>query len=117
MAKDSLDTLMRSVLKFRNDRQWKQFHNFKDLALTLSLEAAELLEHAQWKSGRELEKYLKDNHEHVADELADVLHVTLLLADHLKVDLPRAFDRKMRKNEKKYPVSKAKGTSRKYDAL
>lgn len=117
MAKDSLSELTRAVLKFRNDRRWKQFHNFKDLALTLSLEAAEVLEHAQWKSGQELERYLKSNREHVADELADVLHVTLLLAEHLKVDLPAAFERKMLKNEKKYPVRKARGTSKKYDQL
>jgi NTP pyrophosphatase (non-canonical NTP hydrolase) len=114
---DSLAKLMRDAMKFRDARHWKQFHNFKDLALTLSLEANELLEHAQWKNGRELKKHLKDQKEHVADELADVLHLVLLLAEHLDVDLPEAFARKMTKNEKKYPVAKARGTSKKYDQL
>jgi NTP pyrophosphatase (non-canonical NTP hydrolase) len=114
---DSLKKLMRDVLTFRDAREWKQFHNFKDLAITLCLESAELLEHTQWKSEKELEKYLKTHKEHVADELCDVLHMVLLLAEHAKVDLPKAFARKMRKNEAKYPVHKARGSAKKYTDL
>jgi len=114
---DSLAKLMRDVLKFRDAREWKQFHSFKDLAVTLALEAAEVLEHTQWKSQRELEKYLKDHKNEVADELADVLHMTLLLAEHCGIDLAKAFGEKMRQNERKYPVHKARGTSKKYNEL
>jgi NTP pyrophosphatase (non-canonical NTP hydrolase) len=114
---DSLATLLAAALKFRDEREWKQFHNFKDLAVTLSLEAAEVLEHAQWKSPADLEKHLADRHEDVADELADVLHVLLLLAEHAKVDLASAFREKLKKTAKKYPVEKARGSAKKYHEL
>ena len=114
---DSLQKLLRDVLKFRDAREWKQFHNFKDLAITLCLESAELLEHTQWKSEKELARYLKSHQEHVADELADVLHMVLLLAEHAKIDLVDAFAKKMKKNEAKYPVHKARGSAKKYTDL
>ena len=113
----TLPELLKAALAFRDARHWKQFHNAKDLALTLCLEAAEVLEHTQWKNGRELEDYLREHREELADELADVLHVTLLLAEHLKIDLADAFARKMLKNARKYPVEKARGTHRKYTQL
>ena len=117
MADDSLNALMKIALKFRDEREWKQFHSFKDLAVTLALEAAEVLEHSQWKSEAELKAYLKKNREHVADELADVLHVLLLLAEHADVDLVNAFHTKMRKNRAKYPIEKARGSAKKYNEL
>jgi len=117
MPQPTLNDLTTAALKFRDEREWKQFHNFKDLAVTLSLEAAEVLEHCQWKNGRELEQHLKDQREHVSDELADVLHVLLLLAEHLDLDLADAFDKKLHKTAKKYPVHKARGTSKKYTDL
>ena len=114
---DSLASLLKAALKFRDEREWKQFHNFKDLAVTLSLEAAEVLEHAQWKSAIELEQHLAAQREQVADELADVLHVLLLLAEHAKVDLAAAFHDKLAKTAAKYPVEKARGSAKKYDQL
>ena len=117
MANDSLKKLVADVLRFRDARRWKQFHNFKDLALTLCLEAAEVLEHSQWKSEAELAKYLKTHRADVGDELADVLHVTLLLAEHCGIDLGRAFARKMHQNRRKYPVRKARGSAKKYNEL
>ena len=117
MPADSLATLLKTALKVRDEREWKQFHSFKDLAVTLSLEAAEVLEHAQWKSEKEIVAYLKKNKEHVADELADVLHVLLLLAEHADIDLAKAFDAKMKKNRAKYPVHKARGSAKKYTEL
>ena len=114
---DSLRALLKTALKFRDEREWKQFHTFKDLAVTLALEAAEVLEHAQWKSEPDLKKYLKTHREHVADELADVLHVLLLLAEHAEVDLSAAFDAKMKKNRAKYPIEKARGSAKKYHEL
>ena len=114
---DSLATLLAAALKFRDEREWKQFHNFKDLAVTLSLEAAEVLEHAQWKTPAELESYLRTHREHVGDELADVLHVLLLLAEHCGIELAEAFEHKMKKNRAKYPVEKARGKATKYTQL
>jgi NTP pyrophosphatase (non-canonical NTP hydrolase) len=113
----TLAQLTGDALKFRDEREWKQFHNFKDLAVTLCLEAAEVLEHAQWKNAKELEQHLKDSREHVSDELADVLHVLLLLAEHAKIDLAEAFRHKLKKTAKKYPVDKARGSAKKYDQL
>ena len=117
MPGDSLRSLLRTALKFRDERDWKQFHTFKDLAVTLALEAAEVLEHAQWKSEAEVRVYLKQRKEHVADELADVLHVLLLLAEHAKIDLGEAFRAKLEKTAKKYPVEKARGSAKKYTDL
>jgi NTP pyrophosphatase (non-canonical NTP hydrolase) len=117
MADDSLKKLLAEALKFRDAREWKQFHNFKDLAVTLCLEAAEVLEHAQWKSEAELAKYLRSHRDQVGDELADVLHVTLLLAEHCRIDLAKTFARKMRQNEEKYPIHKARGSAKKYTQL
>ena len=117
MPDDSLKKLMAEVLKFRDARQWKQFHTFKDLAITLSLEAAEVLEHAQWKTEAQLRKYLKKHRHLVGDELADVLHMTLLMAEHCQIDLADAFVRKMKQNRAKYPVHKARGSAKKYTQL
>jgi NTP pyrophosphatase (non-canonical NTP hydrolase) len=117
MPGDSLESLLKTALKFRDEREWKQFHTFKDLAVTLALEAAEVLEHAQWKSEKEVIAHLKKNKEHVADELADVLHVLLLLAAHAKIELAEAFEAKMKKNRLKYPVHKARGSAKKYTEL
>lgn len=114
MKRATLDDLAKLVLQFREDRDWKQFHNPKDMALSLVLEAAELMEHVQWRSGPQLEKHLKEKREDVADELADVLGWVLLLANDLDINLADAFRRKMAKNIVKYPIDKAKGSSKKY---
>jgi dCTP diphosphatase len=113
----TIEELTRIALRFRDARHWKQFHNPKDLALTLALEAAEVLEHVQWRNAKELEAHLRAHKTEVADELADVLHVVLLLAEHLGIDLGEAFVKKMAKNAKKYPVHKAKGSAKKYTEL
>ena len=113
----TLAELTAEALRFRDEREWKQFHNFKDLAVTLCLEAAEVLEHAQWKNAKELEQHLRQEKEQVADELADVLHVLLLLAEHARIDLADAFCEKLKKTAKKYPVAKARGSAKKYDRL
>ena len=117
MSERTIKELTDIALRFRDERHWKQFHNPKDLALTLALEAAEVLEHVQWRNARELEAHLRERKTEVADELADVLHVVLLLADHLDIDLGDAFEKKMAKNAKKYPVEKARGSAKKYTEL
>ena len=102
------------VKKFRDDRDWRQFHNQKDLAISISLEAAELLEIFQW-SADDLE--CTEKLEHLKEELADVLCYSILLADRCGIDLDEIIQKKMKKNAEKYPVEKAAGVSTKYTDL
>lgn len=109
--------LTKRILDFRDERDWKQFHNPKDLSLSLTLEAAELLEHFQWRNGKELEEYVEKNKDEIGEELADVLYWVLLMSHDLGIDVFEALDRKMEKNGKKYPVDKARGNHRKHTEL
>ena len=102
------------ILKFRDDRDWKQFHNPKDLAISISLEAAELLEVFQW-SGTDV--VCADKKDKIAEELADVLVYCTLMADACGLDMNEIVQKKMEQNNKKYPVEKAKGKSDKYFEL
>lgn len=102
------------ALAFRDERDWKQFHNPKDLAISLSLEAAELLETFQW-SGTDLETPAK--REHAVEELADVAIYCIFLADAFNINLTDAIERKLAKNAAHYPIAKAKGTAKKYTEL
>ena len=113
----SLSDLQRQIRQFCDNRDWDQFHNPKDLAISLSLEAAEVLEHFQWKTAEEMALHIVDQKEAVGEELADVFYWLLLLANKLDVDLVEAFEAKMKKNEAKYPVEKAKGSHKKYTEL
>ena len=116
---DRLSSLQRQVLEFRNARNWEQFHNAKDLAISLSLEAAEVLELFQWQSPASVESLFHDPRfrSKVSQELADVLIYLLLLSDRLAIDLGKAFAEKMTLNDQKYPVGKAYGRSTKHDEL
>ena len=105
------------MLDFREARDWKQFHNPKDLALSLVLESTEVLEHFQWKNGKEMESYIESHKNEIGEELADTLYWVLLLSHDLGIDVFDALDKKMEKNEKKYPVEKAKGSHAKYNEL
>lgn len=105
------------VIKFRDERDWKQFHNFKDLAISLCLEANEVLEHFQWKSEKQIGEYVKTHKEEIADELADVLNYVLIMAHDLDIDLVVAGENKVVKNGIKYPIEKSKGISKKYTEL
>ena len=112
-----LHELTSLLLQFRSERDWEQFHNPKDQALSLVLESAELLEHFQWKNGPELTAHLAAKKGDVADELADVLGWVLLMANDLQIDLDAAFRKKLADNARKYPVEKSKGSAAKYDEL
>ena len=112
-----LNKLSKRIIAFRNARNWKQFHNPKDVALSLVLEAAEVMEHFQWKNSVEMEDYVKKNKEAISYELADVLYWVLLMAHDLKIDLPNALDKKLKISESKYPIEKAKGNHTKYTEL
>lgn len=109
--------LQNRIVNFRDDRDWKQFHNPKDMAISLMLEAAELLEHFQWKSPDEVNTHLKDNLEDVSDELADILYWVLLMAHDLKIDILDVSNKKLQKNSEKYPLVKAMGNHKKYTEL
>lgn len=109
---------LKKVIVFRDARDWKQFHNQKDMALSLVLEATEVLEHFQWKTTKaDIEKYAKAHKREIGEELADVLYWVLVMSHDLGVDLKTVFDEKMEKNAKKYPIDKAKGKNTKYNEL
>ena len=109
--------ILLKIRKFRDDRDWMKFHDPKNLAVSIVIEAAELLEHFQWKDKKDVERHIKENREHIADELADIAIYLAELADNLGIDLLQAMDNKLDKNAKKYPVEKAKGVATKYDKL
>ena len=109
--------IVEKIKKFRDERDWGQFHNHKDMALSLVLEASEVLEHFQWKNPEEVEKYAKQCKDQIAEELADVAMYLFELADNLGINLPEAIEDKLAKNSQKYPVEKAKGISTKYTKL
>jgi len=102
------------ILEFRDRRDWKQFHNPKDLAISISLEAAELLEVFQW-SGEDVSAEGKI--EKIKEELADVVNYCVLMADACGLNLDEIVQEKIKINEQKYPVDKARGKSEKYDQL
>ena len=102
------------VLKFRDDRNWKQFHNPKDLALSISLEAAELLEVFQWSGS---DTVCESKMDKIREELADVLNYCILMADVCDLDMDEIVQEKIKLNNAKYPVEKAKDSAKKYDEL
>jgi NTP pyrophosphatase (non-canonical NTP hydrolase) len=114
---NDIQRLTQQLITFRDARDWKQFHNPKDVALSLTLEAAEVLEHFQWKNGVELDEYIKTHKNDIAEELADVFNWVLLLSSYLSIDIIQASEKKLKKNEKKYPIRKAKGKHTKYSRL
>ena len=105
---------IKQILKFRDDRDWKQFHNPKDLAISISLETAELLEVFQW-SGTDVSNEGKQ--EKIKEELAYVLNYCVLMADACGLDIDEIVQEKIKVNNEKYPVSKAKGKKEKYNKL
>ena len=102
------------VLKFRDDRNWKQFHNPKDLAVSISLEAAELLEVFQWSGSDTVCESKKDK---IKEELADVLNYCILMADVCGLNMDEIVQEKIRRNNAKYPIEKARDSAKKYDEL
>lgn len=113
----NLAQLTQAIIDFREARDWKQFHNPKDLALSLVLEATEVLEHFQWKNGNELDQYIQSNKDDISEELADVLYWVILMSHDLDIDILDALNKKLKKNEDKYPISKSKGSHAKYTEL
>ncbi|WP_459195670.1 nucleotide pyrophosphohydrolase [Wukongibacter baidiensis] len=109
-----MEELIREIIKFRDERNWEQYHNAKDLAISISLEASELLENFQWKASDEA---IASKFENIKDELADVLIYSILFADKLDIDLKEIILDKLKKNGEKYPVESAYGSNKKYNEL
>jgi NTP pyrophosphatase (non-canonical NTP hydrolase) len=114
---DSIKNLTKKILDFRDRRDWKMFHTPRNLAESLAIEAAEVLELFQWKSKKEVEKYLTKNKDDLAEEIADVLNYLLLLAHETGIDPAKALEDKLELNEKRYPENKARGSAKKYTEL
>lgn len=112
-----LEDLTRQIVEFREARDWKQFHSPRNLAASISIEAAELLECFQWSSDETLAEDLERRHDEIEDEIADVLIYALLLAHDTGTDPTGAVQRKLAKNDAKYPAEKAKGKRVKYTEL
>ncbi len=108
---NEFESIIKAIIQFRDDRDWKQFHNSKDLALAISIEAAELNELFLWKQNEEV------NIEKLKEELADVFMFSILLANKHDLDVSSIIKEKLDKNEIKYPIGKAKGTAKKYNEL
>lgn len=104
-----MDELKKELIKFQTERDWKKFHTPENLAKSISIEAAELLEHFQWGKDYDIDE--------VADELADVFNYCILMAIELDLDINEIVLNKMKKNAIKYPVEKSYGVSTKYDSL
>lgn len=113
----TVQSITQKLLEFRKKRDWEKFHKPKDLALSLTLEAAEVLEHFQWKSEEEINSYVKKYRKEIGEELADVFNWVLMLSHDLNIDILKASEAKIRANGKKYPVKKAKGRATKYTEL
>ncbi|MHA4095914.1 nucleotide pyrophosphohydrolase [Bacillus cereus] len=109
-----MEDLQKAVIKFRDERNWGQFHNAKDLAISLNLEASELLETFQWKSSEEA---IETKMQEIKEEVADVMIYLLMLSDKLNIDLEEVVHVKLVKNAEKYPVEKAFGSNKKYNQL
>lgn len=112
---DSIKELTDKIVAFRDARDWKKFHNSKDMAISISLEAAELLEVFQW-SGEDVEADTENKLSKIKEELADVLIYSLLMGHDLGFDISEIVEQKIDTNKRKYPVDKAYGKSDKYTA-
>ena len=114
---DSLAALDAEIETFVHERDWAQFHTPKNLAMSVAIEAAEILEHFQWLTGEESHALPRDKRDQVANEIGDVLIYLMRLSRTLDIDIVAAARNKLDENRRKYPVEKAKGRSTKYDAL
>ncbi len=105
--------LINQILKYRDDRDWKQFHSIKDLLIGLNIEVSELQDCFLWKTDKEIESL--SNLEEIKDELGDIFILLTFICDTFKIDLEEAVASKLEKNTEKYPVSKSKGSNKKYN--
>ena len=109
-----MEELMKGIIQFRDERNWAQFHNPKDLAISLSLEASELLELFQWKGNEEV---IDKKKAELSEEIADILMYSYILCYELRLDPMQIVKDKLKRNSEKYPIDKAYGSSKKYTEL
>jgi NTP pyrophosphatase (non-canonical NTP hydrolase) len=109
--------LRQRLLDFRNERDWSQFHNLRTLSTSIVLEAAELAEHTQWVRDADLDEVAKGRKPRIEQEVADIVILLTYLVTDLDIDVEKAVEEKLQVNAQKYPVERAKGSSRKYDEL
>jgi NTP pyrophosphatase (non-canonical NTP hydrolase) len=114
---NDIQALTDTITKFREARDWKQFHNPKDMSLSLVLEATEVMEHFQWRNVDEMEQYVAKHKDEIGEELADVLYWVLLMSHDMGIDIKEALQKKLAAAEQKYPVEKARGNHKKYTEL
>lgn len=110
------DTLKR-LLAFREERDWRQFHTFRNLAVSISLESAELLEFVQWVADADVPGVVEDRKAEICDEIADISMYLAFIAHDLGVNIDECVRKKLAANEKRYPVEKSRGIATKYDRL
>jgi len=117
--KTTINELKEKVKTFCDKRDWDQFHNAKELAIGIAIEASELLQHFRFKSEQQVnEMFNKEfKKQQISEEMADVFYFLLRLAQRYNIDLTTELDHKMKKNEQKYPIEKAKGSNKKYDEV
>jgi len=112
----NIEELKEQIKKFCDDRDWDQFHGAKELAIGISTEASEILEHFRFKSEKEIEDFFDDTEKkkQIGEEMADTLFLLLRMSQRYNVDLSDALIEKIKKNEQNYPIEKAKGSNKKY---
>lgn len=110
-----IKTITSKIKKFRDDRDWMQFHDAKNMAISIMIEAAELLEHFQWKSKKEVQSYVGKNKSDIAEEIADIAIYLIEMADNMEIDIVEAINKKLKKNAERYPVKKSRGKHIKYN--
>ena len=114
---DTIEALTAEIRAFRDARDWLQFHNPKELAVAIAAEAGELLQHFVWQDHAQSEHRVAERRHEIADEIADVAILLFELADNAGIDLAAAMRAKLARNEKRYPVDRAKGSNAKYNEL
>jgi NTP pyrophosphatase (non-canonical NTP hydrolase) len=112
-----IQKIIDKIKKFRDERDWMQFHDPKNMAISIVIEASELLENFQWKSKEEVERYIKENKAEIEEEIADIAIYLFELADNLGINLTEIVVRKLTKNAQKYPAETVRGKHTKYNKL
>ncbi len=113
----TIETLTAEIRAFRDARDWRQFHNPKELAIAITAEAGELLQHFVWQSPEQSDRRVTERRDEIESEIADVAILLFELADNCGIDLADAMRAKLARNEERYPVAKAKGSNKKYNEL
>ena len=113
----TIEALTSEIRAFRDARDWRQFHNPKELAVAITAEAGELLQHFVWQSPEQSDRRVTERRAEIESEIADVAILLFELADNCQIDLAAAMRAKLARNEERYPVAKAKGSNKKYNEL